>query len=218
MCPYNAKERPMTGGSPHKGPVIRKMFLCSVTILNNYNAITLELLQHVRAIQCTIYHIAAETKMADIWLFQIHFVNKNVDIFIRTSMKFDLKDLIENKASLVLVIVGHNLIRWWSNGLGHKYFSRPQCAYTLNGLGKWGISGPVFCLLLGVSSGCARPITGQVTSVTWPVIGRALSELTPSKRQKTGPDHDIGKVAPHCYHSMSNVVKTYRAGPRIIWY
>ena len=33
--------------------------------------------------------------------------------------------------------------------------------------------GPVFCLLLGVSSGCARPITGQVTSVTWPVIGWA---------------------------------------------
>ena len=32
-------------------------------------------------------------------------------------------------------------------------------------------SGPVFCLLLRVSSGCARPITGQVTSVTWPVIG-----------------------------------------------
>ena len=33
--------------------------------------------------------------------------------------------------------------------------------------------GPVFCLLLGVSSGCARPITGQVTSITWPVIGWA---------------------------------------------
>ena len=33
--------------------------------------------------------------------------------------------------------------------------------------------GPVFCLLLGVSSGCARPITGQVTLVTWPVIGWA---------------------------------------------
>ena len=33
--------------------------------------------------------------------------------------------------------------------------------------------GPVFCLLLGVSSGCARPIKGQVTSVTWPVIGWA---------------------------------------------
>ena len=35
------------------------------------------------------------------------------------------------------------------------------------------ISRPVFRLLLGVSSGCARPITGQVTSVTWPVIGWA---------------------------------------------
>ena len=31
--------------------------------------------------------------------------------------------------------------------------------------------GPIFCLLLGVSSGCAQLITGQVTSVTWPVIG-----------------------------------------------
>ena len=34
-------------------------------------------------------------------------------------------------------------------------------------------SGPVFCLLLGLSSGYACPITGQVTSVTWPVIGWA---------------------------------------------
>ena len=25
--------------------------------------------------------------------------------------------------------------------------------------------------LLGVSSGCAQPITGQVTLATWPVIG-----------------------------------------------
>ena len=50
-------------------------------------------------------------------------------------------------------------------------------------------SGPVFCLSLGVSSGCAQPITGQVTSVTWPVIGSAQSELTLSKRQKTGPGH-----------------------------
>ena len=46
---------------------------------------------------------------------------------------------------------------------------------------------PFFCLLLRVSSGCARPITGQVTSVIWPVIGWAQSELTLSKRQKTGP-------------------------------
>ena len=33
----------------------------------------------------------------------------------------------------------------------------------------------------------AQPITGQVTEVTWPVIGRAQPELTPSKRQKMGP-------------------------------
>ena len=33
--------------------------------------------------------------------------------------------------------------------------------------------GPVFCLLVRVSSDCVRPITGQVTSVTWPVIGWA---------------------------------------------
>ena len=50
-------------------------------------------------------------------------------------------------------------------------------------------SGPVFCILLSVSSDCAQPITGQVTLVTWPVIGCAQSELTPSKRQKMGPGH-----------------------------
>ena len=49
------------------------------------------------------------------------------------------------------------------------------------------LSGPVFCLMLGVSSVYAQPITGQVTEVTCPVIGRAQPELTPSKRQKTGP-------------------------------
>ena len=46
---------------------------------------------------------------------------------------------------------------------------------------------PVFCLLLWVSSDYAKPITGQVTEVTCPVIGRAEPELTLSKRQKTGP-------------------------------
>ena len=48
-------------------------------------------------------------------------------------------------------------------------------------------TGPVFCLLLGVSSDYAQPITGQVTEVTCPVIGQAQPELTPSKWQKTGP-------------------------------
>ena len=46
---------------------------------------------------------------------------------------------------------------------------------------------PIFCLLLRVSSDYAQPITGQVTEVTCPVIGRAQPELTPSKRQKIGP-------------------------------
>ena len=49
--------------------------------------------------------------------------------------------------------------------------------------------GPVFCLLLWVSSDYAQPITGQVTEVTCPVIGRAQHELTPSKGQKTGPGY-----------------------------
>ena len=44
-----------------------------------------------------------------------------------------------------------------------------------------------FLSLFGVSPGCARPITGQVTSVTWPVIGRAQPQLPLSKRQKIGP-------------------------------
>ena len=47
--------------------------------------------------------------------------------------------------------------------------------------------GPVFCLLLGVSSVYAQAITGQVTEVTYPVIGRAQPELTRNKKQKTGP-------------------------------
>ena len=48
-------------------------------------------------------------------------------------------------------------------------------------------SGPVFCLMLRVSSDSAQSITGQVTEVTCPVIGRAQPELTLSKSQKTGP-------------------------------
>ena len=47
--------------------------------------------------------------------------------------------------------------------------------------------GLVFCLSLGGSSDYAQPIAGQVTEVTCPVIGQTLSELTPSKRQKTSP-------------------------------
>ena len=49
------------------------------------------------------------------------------------------------------------------------------------------ISGFAFCLLIGVSSDYAQSITGQVTEVTCPVIGRAQPGLTLSKRQKTDP-------------------------------
>ena len=44
---------------------------------------------------------------------------------------------------------------------------------------------PIFCLLLRISPICAQPITWQVTSVAWPVIGWAYYDLTLSKRQKT---------------------------------
>ena len=60
--------------------------------------------------------------------------------------------------------------------------------------------GAVFCLLLGVSSDFAQPITGQVTKMTCPVISRAQPELTSSKRQKTGPD--LTK-APHYFSLIS---------------
>ena len=45
----------------------------------------------------------------------------------------------------------------------------------------------VFCLLIWVSSDYAQPIARQVTEVACPGIGQAQPELTPSKRQKTGP-------------------------------
>ena len=57
-----------------------------------------------------------------------------------------------------------------------------------------------FCLLLGVSSGCAWPIAGQVTSVAWPVIGWAQTELTLRKRQKMGTDSII--VLLWCFMSV----------------
>ena len=60
--------------------------------------------------------------------------------------------------------------------------------------------GPVFSLLLRVSSDYAQPITGQVTEVTCPVIGRAQPELTPSKRQKMGPgDASSSLISPWCH-------------------
>ena len=48
-------------------------------------------------------------------------------------------------------------------------------------------SGPIFCLLLGVSSGCAQPITGHVTSVTWPVIGLNIVWAFSDQETENGP-------------------------------
>ena len=75
--------------------------------------------------------------------------------------------------------------------------------------------GPIFCLLLGVSSDYAQPITGQVTEVTCPVIGRAQPELTPSKRQKTDPGDtatsEQNKTKP-CAYSMGFYVMVLYTG------
>ena len=72
-------------------------------------------------------------------------------------------------------------------------------------------SGPgVFCLLFGVSQGCARPITGQVTSVTWPVIGWAQSEFTPSKRQKQALDMSSHQCAIFHWQFLSHLIRTMR--------
>ena len=45
-------------------------------------------------------------------------------------------------------------------------------------------SGPVFCLLLGVSSDYAQPITGKVAEVTSPAIGHAHSLSLPEQETK----------------------------------
>ena len=58
----------------------------------------------------------------------------------------------------------------WSRGLTRsKYVAGSGWSLQVNmcDSGHVASPGPVFCLLLRVSSGCARPITGQVTSVTW---------------------------------------------------
>ena len=89
--------------------------------------------------------------------------------------------------------------------------------------------GPVFGLLLGVSSDYAQPITGQVTEVTCPVIGWAQPELTPSKRQKTGQATEVTcpaigqaqpelapskrqKTCPYFAYYADKTISLYRSG------
>ena len=91
-----------------------------------------------------------------------------------------------------------NLLTSWGGPINLTHFTINVCALHPNLEKKislaltWKIvirSGSVFCLLLRVSLDYAQPITGRVTEVTCPVIGWAQPELTPSKRQKTGPGH-----------------------------
>ena len=55
----------------------------------------------------------------------------------------------------------------------HNITAADGLAINCNALVHSEYPGPISCLLHGVSSGCVRAITGQVTSVTWPVIGWA---------------------------------------------
>ena len=48
-----------------------------------------------------------------------------------------------------------------------------------------------FSVLLGVNSGYAQPMTGQVTEVTCPVIGQAQPKLTPTEN---GPSTNANLV------------------------
>ena len=85
---------------------------------------------------------------------------------------------------ILRVVDNDILIKWFNFSTFPCMFV--QCLDMADILAPW--PGPVFCLLLGVSSDYVQPITGQVTEVTCPVIGRAQPELSPSKRQRTGPD------------------------------
>ena len=70
--------------------------------------------------------------------------------------------------------------------LVHPYHYSPKNMANYQ-TGATSAPGPIFCLLLRVSSDYAQPIIGQVTEVTCPAIGQAQPDLTLSKRQKTGP-------------------------------
>ena len=53
---------------------------------------------------------------------------------------------------------------------------------------------------------CSQPITGQVTEVTCPVIGRAQPELTPSQRQKMGLGLNNQGHKAHCINRTMETV------------
>ena len=105
----------------------------------------------------------------------------------------------------------HHIIHWkWHRRAFITFNIFHQITESL-GFENWAC----FCLLLGVSSGYAQPITGQVTEVTCPVIGQAQPELTPSKRRKTGPD----VLEPQAPLTPSNWSALYRGrgSPGMSW-
>ena len=76
----------------------------------------------------------------------------------------------------------------------------------------WIPPGPVICLLLEVSSDYAQPITDQVTEVTYPEIGQAQPEVTPSKRRKIDPDLVSKEYGPFCYHHTAIITTNVQCG------
>ena len=58
-----------------------------------------------------------------------------------------------------------------------------ECSISHMAEGSLTTHGPVFCLLFGVSSDYAQPITGQVTEITCPVIGLSLLRVRYKKKR-----------------------------------
>ena len=117
---------------------------------------------------------------------------------------------------------------WFDNGLATKRWPLPEQMIThcnqnwvssiasmlSNVAEKYLSSGPVFCLLLRVSSDYAQPITGQVTEVACPVIGGAQPELTPSKRQETGPGQ---LLASQYFCFKANILNSHYIWQSVSW-
>ena len=114
---------------------------------------------------------------------------------------------VRNFVVLNLLQFSPNAKTAWDNNHMPSKVSDNIFYLSIPELQRWS-SGPVFCLLLGVSSDCAQPITGQVTEVTCPVIDRAQPELTPRKRQKTDPGMDkwVHSTLYNGYHHLSMLV------------
>ena len=98
-----------------------------------------------------------------------------------------------------LICVG---INGWVNNRKAGDLRRQRAYYDVIVMMSTCVSEPgsVFYLLLRVRSDYAHPITGQVTEITCPVIGRAYPELTRSKRQKTGLGAVSRTWASNCTH------------------